>query len=286
MWFVLALGTAVFWTAQSAASKRVSENIHADIVTWAAFFFAYPLYVCFLLANGIPEVKPEFWLFTLASVATNLLALPMLFRSLQVGELSIVLPLATLTPMFALGTEYFMLGVVPTGQSVLGVALIVFGAYALNAGDIRKGLFAPFKMLVRDRGARLMMGASALWAVGAVADRGAVMAASPGFYLVSFCTIFMTVFFIWVRHTQPADLRLFHKRPLKFVWVGVFGAGMATCQMLALNLATAAEVTSVKRISALLGVLTGGLMFKEAGYKPRIFAACLMVIGAAVLAVQ
>jgi uncharacterized membrane protein len=154
MWFLLSLGTAVFFATQSALAKGAGQKFHPDVVAWAAFLYAIPVYVIFLATREIPVVQPAFWLWMPLSLGTNLVAIPLFFRALHEGELSIVLPLNMLTPLFALLTEYLLLGDVPSAPAFAGIALIVLGAYLLHAGSLRQGVFTPFRLLARDKGAR------------------------------------------------------------------------------------------------------------------------------------
>jgi drug/metabolite transporter (DMT)-like permease len=284
MWFLLALGTAVFFATQSAFAKRAGTRFHPDVVAWAAFLYSIPVYAVFFATQGMPEVQPAFWLWMPLSLVTNLVAMPLFFRALHEGELSVVLPLNMLTPLFALLTEYLFLGDVPSPLAFAGIALIVMGAYLLHAGSIRQGVLTPFKLLLKDKGARLMMGATAIWSISAVADRGAVLASSAAFYTIVFAPIFTLVFLPWLLWRRRAELRRSLARPLSLVPVGVFGALMAICQMSALKLALATMVISVKRLAGLFGVLLGGIFFKEKGVGVRLVAAGIMVGGTVLLA--
>ena len=61
MGFVLALGSALFFALQSAFGKRAGQEVHPNLVAWAAFAFALPFYVGALLVDGLPTVEPVFW---------------------------------------------------------------------------------------------------------------------------------------------------------------------------------------------------------------------------------
>ena len=280
MWFLLAMGSALFFAAQSTAAKRISDELHPDVTTWGAFVFAVPLYLAVLAWDGLPEVQPAFWWFAGTSVAVNLVALPLFFRSLAITDLSLALPLASLSPLFALGTEYLLLGEVPSPLVIPGVAAIVVGAWVLQVDRARGGLLAPLLALGRDRGARGMLIVAALWSVAAVADRGAVLASSPSFYNVVFDLSFLAVFMpflLWKRRPLMRGLRRY---PFLLVMVGVLGGVMALSQMAAVQIAPAANVIAIKRLAALIGVLVGWLVFKERGIAGRLGGASLMVGGA------
>jgi drug/metabolite transporter (DMT)-like permease len=280
MWFLFAMGSALFFAAQSTAAKRVSDELHPDVTTWGAFVFAVPIYLVALALDGIPEVRPAFWWFTGMSVGVNLVALPLFFRSLARTDLSLALPLASLSPLFALGTEYALLGEVPSPLVIPGVTAIVVGAWVLQVDKARGGLLAPLVALGQDQGARGMLIVAALWSVAAVADRGAVLASSPAFYNTVFDLSFLAAFMpfvLWRGRPLAAGLRRY---PVLLVMVGVLGAAMALFQMAAIEIAPAANVIAIKRLAALIGVLVGWLVFHERGIGGRLGGASLMVGGA------
>jgi drug/metabolite transporter (DMT)-like permease len=284
MWFPLALGSAFFFALQSAAGKRLGQTIHGDVVAWLAFVAAAPIYLFALWLHGLPSVQGDFLMWLATSMAINLFAIPLYFRALARGELSIVLPLASLSPLFALGTEYLMLGEVPTANGAVGVPLIVLGAYLLHGNSLRQGLIEPLRRLFADPGARMAIATAALWSVTAVADRGAVLASSPAYYLSVFSVCYTAAFLPWLFWRRQASLRLAAKRPAVSASVGLAGAGMALCQMTALGLASAAVVIAVKRLAALFGIVMGGMWFQEQHLWTRAIAGGFMVAGAVVLA--
>jgi drug/metabolite transporter (DMT)-like permease len=283
MWFVLALGTAVFFAAQSATVKRLGDRYHPDVIVCAAYVISAPVFIVILLFSGIPEIQPGFWKWLALSLSLNLVAIPMFFRALERGQLSVVLPLVTLTPLFSLVTEKLLMGENPTGLGFLGIFLIVMGAYLINASDIRHGLLAPIKALARDEGARLTLVTAVLWSVCAVADRGAVLTSSPQFYQAAFTVIFSVLMLVYLLITDRPGLTTFISNPAPLLLVALFGIGLYICQMAALEQALAALVISVKRLAALFGVLLGSLLFKEQNLSIRLTAALIMVTGTVLL---
>ncbi len=284
MWFVLALGSALFFALQSAAAKQHGVRVHGDVVAWTAFAFALPAYAVALLLVGVPDVEPGFWGWLLTSFGLNLVAMPLYFGALASGSLSIVLPLASLSPLFALGTEYLLLGEVPAPLAWVGVPLLVAGSYLLHAPSLRHGPLEPLRRLLADPAARKAIATAALWSVTAVADRGAVLRSSPTFYLAVFSLSYTVVLLPWLLLRRRAALSTALRHPLLSASVGLSGATMALCQMSALAIAPAALVIAVKRLAGLFGVLFGGLWFRETEMAVRLGAALLMVAGAGILA--
>ena len=61
--------------------------------------------------------------------------------------------------------------------------------------------------------------------------------------------------------------------------MGLFGAIAVLFQMRALELTLVAKVISVKRISTILTVIWGFLIFKEKNFRERILGAAIMIVG-------
>lgn len=68
-----------------------------------------------------------------------------------------------------------------------------------------------------------------------------------------------------------------HLRPLAFV--GLAAAATVLFHMLAINLALVAYVISIKRLSVLISVVFGFLIFREHGIRERLLGATVMISG-------
>ena len=67
-------------------------------MAWSVATFVTPVLLVALLLNGIPEVQPAFYFPFVMTVILNTMGLLCYFRALSYGELSLVLPLLSLTP--------------------------------------------------------------------------------------------------------------------------------------------------------------------------------------------
>lgn len=65
--------------------------------------------------------------------------------------------------------------------------------------------------------------------------------------------------------------------------IGLLSGTGLVCQMTAVSLTLVAYVISIKRISAIFGVIFGYLIFKEKGIKERLLGAIIMVLGVAII---
>ena len=74
-----------------------------------------------------------------------------------------------------------------------------------------------------------------------------------------------------------------HKNLKNYLATGFCKTIGISCQMLAINLTLVAYVISIKRLSAVMTVLFGYLIFKERGIRERLMGAVIMVGGVLII---
>src|SRR5690606_246972 len=107
----------------------------------------------------------------LASSLIQLTVILLYFKAIKRSELSVTVPLITLTPLFMLLTSPIMIGEFLSALGVLGIVLIVVGTYISNLSPETKNFFAPFVSLVRNQGSRYMLIVAFLWSITANIDK-------------------------------------------------------------------------------------------------------------------
>lgn len=237
-----------------------------------------------LLLEGIPEVRPAFWsslvLSGLLLCATNVLYV----QALRASDLSLTAPLLTFTPLFMLVTSPLMLGEFPGPGGLMGMLLIVAGSYVLNLQAVRRGIFAPFLALASQPGSRCMLGVAFLWSVTANYDKIGIQASSVALWLAAlngFVTLGLAGPALW---RSRGRIRLGRREAAKMVAAGGIEALSQILQMTALTMTLAPYVISVKRFSAVTGVLLAWLILKERGVAGRLAGAAIMAAGVCLVA--
>src|SRR3954470_15116215 len=103
MWVVFSLGVAFLSAFREAVSKRLlHREIHPFFLGGAQFMVAALVLLCGLAYTGLPQLGEGFSFAVIASVVLNIGASLLLFRALSLGELSLVAPLLTLSPVFTI----------------------------------------------------------------------------------------------------------------------------------------------------------------------------------------
>lgn len=279
MWILLALLCSLFNALQGAHGKRILGHIDPYVVTWAMFPYALPLLILALWAAGLPSVKPSFWPALAVTLAVNLLAFTLYVRAIKLSPLSLTFPFLAFTPLFLVVTGSIALGELPDTLGIVGIVLIVVGAYVLNLDRLREGFLGPVRSIARERGSLLMLIVAALWAISATADKVALLNSSPFFFLVIFHLLFPVLYFPILRVKAIGRTRQLLSEAPALLAFAFLGALMLLFQMPAIRLTLVSYVIAIKRAGMIFSILLGYFFFGERQLKVRLAGASLMVAG-------
>jgi uncharacterized membrane protein len=279
MWLFLCLLTAFFTSLSDIFGRKIMDKVDVYIVAWGWPFFSLPFLYVFLLAEKQAAVKPFFWVALAASGLILSYSSVLYLKAIKASDLSVTMPMLTFTPLFMLITSPLILGEFPRPLGLLGILLIVTGAYLLNFQDRRQGIFAPFKSLIKEKGPRYMLIVALLFSVGANIDKVGVQNSSPLQWVAAVNSLTAVVLmFIMFRKTRDVGGQV--KAGWRFlVLMGLCSAVAYVLQMQALQLTLVPYVIAVKRMSVFMTALFGFWILKEKGIKERLSGAFLMIAG-------
>jgi uncharacterized membrane protein len=281
-WLLFALLTAFFESLKDITSKRTLRLANEHIVAWAWMALPVPFLLPVVLLQGIPPLGDQFWVALISSGIANTLSLTLYLRAIRVSDLSLTIPMIAFTPLFLLATSPLIVGEFPSGAGVVGILLIVVGSYVLNIKERGKGWAAPYKALLREEGPRLMLVVAFIWSINANIDKVGVLNSAPIFWITAadaMSALFLTPIMLW----QTKDRSDLSQNLSPLLLIGFFGAMVGMTQMTALSMTLVAYVISVKRLSILMSVLSGYLIFKEQGVRERLIGGGVMLTGVVVI---
>jgi drug/metabolite transporter (DMT)-like permease len=284
-WIMLAGLSALFESFKDVASKRSLPLIDVYLISWALFALTLPVLAGYWILGKIPPLGSAFLIVLLLSGTLNAIAVVLYIQALGRSDLSLTVPILTLTPLFMLGTSPFLIQEYPTGIDAIGVLLIAIGAYVLNLRASHQGYLAPFRAIVSQPGPRLMLMVAFIWSFTANFDKIGVVNSSPSFWVISLFS-FVAIALIPVvllKSKQPFQ-QIRHHYPVLLL-IGGFSTLGVLFQMQAIQLTHVTQVIAVKRMSALFGVIWGHLLFKEKGLRERAAGTILMMIGVFVITI-
>jgi len=288
MWAILALGAALLTSFNPILYKRILKDIDPLTVVWVVNLLGLPLLGIFTwkLTLRLPDLDWAFAFAVLASAGLNVIAHLANTKALQGEDASLVTPLLTLSPAFTLLVAALVLGERPSSSGLVGVGLVLIGAYWLNR-SAGTDWSAPIKSLALKPGVLLVLLAGLLWAITPVFEKTAIQHTDPqNPRLAAFATETMLVLLL----TFPAlsnGRRSLGK--LVIHWRELLLAGLisGTAPILgysAFSLGLVGYVTTLFKLSTVLTVLWAAWLLKEGGFAKRLPASLVMIVGAVLIA--
>lgn len=283
-WFVLSLLSAFLLASGDAAAKRFLQGYAAREMTIVYSVFTALCLLPWLLVLPWPTLPPAFWGWIVLLVPFEILGMLLYLAAIRDSPLALTVPYLAFTPAFMLITGFVVLGERVSGQGLLGILLIVIGAYSLNAQHWREGgWLAPLRAIARERGSRYMLGASAVYSLTAVMGKAAMQHVPPVFFGPFYFLVLGIITPLALGIDRPARLKALWRRPAAHLLIGALASVMVITHFLALAQIEAAYMIAVKRSSLLFGIVYGALLFRESHLRQHLAAGTLMVAGVALL---
>lgn len=283
---LLVISCSLAWAGCDLSRKLLAGKIRPMPLVVLVALAAVPIFLAWLLVDGVPAVRLSYWPPALASVALNIAANLAFFGTLRNSALSIAIPLLSLTPVFTTLLAIPLLQQQPTGLQGLGILLVVAGAFALGLPE--DGPLSPaaaWRAWRSDRSALWMLFVALLWSLTVPLDKLAMERASgPLHGLVLNAGVGGVVALMLVARRQTGELADVRRAPLVFLFGVVVSALALGLQLLAIQKIWVGLVETLKRgIGNGMAVVLGYLVFREAVTVRKLAAVGLMVVGVALI---
>lgn len=294
MWILFALIAAVLDTGRMAINTNLSKIYDSDSIYFFMYVYSLPVLavLAFFTYKDVPLGDVNFLVPAAINTITFALGTYLLIEANKRCDLSIVAPIIALTPIFIVIFEGIFLETFPKPYGFIGIFLIVAGGYILNFSKIRDGgIFAPLKSLLKKNAGLIPFITAVVFAVCATSGKASLKYCDPFSFPVFMVTsgfvvgmIYLFVFRPLFGHWTKIDTRLI-KKPFLPVLQGTMYVLMLFSETQAFKMILASYVIAIKRTSALFGVGTGYLIFKDKNIRERALGAFIMVAGVAILSI-
>ena len=284
MWVIFALGAALLASFNPIINKRLLADTDVSVVAWAGQAFGLPLLALNLVLffGPLPRVDSWFFIGILSSAILNALAHLAATQALKEGEASLVAPLFVLSPAFTLLVSSVMLREIPAPVPLVGVGLVIVGAYLLALPSWREAL-APLRAVVHQRALWPALGASLLWGLTPVFEKTAIQHTFPenptaaAFGALLALALMLFPIMRWRAHHPVAQIRA---RMRGFVALGVIGGTAPLLGYAAFSLGLVGYVSALFKMSSVFALLWAYLFLREKDVPRRLPGAAIMMIGA------
>ena len=283
LWLVLSLLTAIVAATQDACAKKFFSHLSHYEMTSYPMFYAIPMFLTALFFIDVPSLDKEFYINFIIGIPLNGFCFLFYNKAIKISPLSLTVPYLAFTPTFIIGTGYLFLNEVPNIYGILGIFTTCIGGYILNIDINNYGFFEPFKAIFKETGSWIMLVLSFLFSFAAVIGKVAILHSSPLFFSVSFFLSLNLFVIITFFLTGKIQLKTFAKMPVAGLFTGLFYFVHVICHGYAIVLTKAAYMISVKRLSILISIIYGGIIFNEKNIAIRFCGGLLMLSGAVLI---
>ena len=177
-WLFITLLSAFCLASADAVTKKYLSDYRADALVVIRFTMPGILVLPLLIYTGIPKLELAFWGWVALVIPLEIVAMTLYSQAIRDTSLALTLPYFAFTPVFNILPGYLILGEQVALMGVMGILLVVAGAWLLNVEHAKGGdyfdVIAPFKAIVRERGSRLMLMAAMIYSVAAVIGKAAL----------------------------------------------------------------------------------------------------------------
>lgn len=276
--YLFALLTCIFFGLLGTYGKILTKHYSPAIIAWANFTLAFPFVLVIAIFNGFPGVQWfDFIWATLLSFLVNLFAYYLFFRALSLSTISRTMPFTAFTPLFLIPIGFVILGEIPTIRGVIGIILIIFGAYGIHLDS--KDLVSPFRSLISDKGTRLMLFVALIWAVSASVEKVAVLNSSAAFYGVIINVMLSLSYLPYVLFRERKNFRRFSVDTKSFAVLMLIAGPLVFFQFSAYQYLLASYVIAFKRAGVIVSVLLGYLILNERKVIKNLLFTIFMICG-------
>ena len=279
MWLLFALLNPVADAFRSVFAKKASEDYNPFIIAWANNFIPVIIFFPFLFFIDI-QINTKFVLGFTGTWLINIVTTILYMKAIKEGDISVVMPMLSFTPVFLLVTSPLIVGEFPNKYGVAGVLLVVAGSYILHS-ESKDDFWAPFKSIITQKGTRLMLLVAFLFSFSSNFDKVAIQNSSVMQHIV-FANIFLFTSFTVINIFKKNNLKLKEgneKGRKNLLMISLFTASMFVFHLFAISMTFVVYVIALKRLSGLISVVLGKIFFNERNIKSRLTGAFVMSIG-------
>lgn len=284
---------ALAWSSFDLVRKLLLDTIDPVPLVFLLAGFQTPLFALWNGATGGPWVPEEGYLVpALLSVALNIVSNVLFISAIKVSPLSLTIPLLSFTPVFTTVLAVPMLGEIPGPWELVGIVLVVIGAFALHVtpgsgvgSGSAPGLGEVFRAFLRERGSVMMAAVALMWSITPPLDKLAVGTSSSAFHgMVLSGGVAAGLGLLLAAQGGLGRVRAARRRPKLMIGALAASAIALAFQLVAIRIAFVSLVETVKRgLGNGAAVALGTWVFDESVGRWQWLAVVLMGAGVALI---
>lgn len=280
---LIVLASSVCWAGVDTGRKMLAGRIRPVPLIVLLTLASVPPFGVWLVHEGIPEIGPGYWLPAVTSLALNVFSNLAFVHALRLSPLSVTVPLLSLTPVFTALLGIPLLGERPAPLQLVGILLVVAGAFALHWP-----VWGPVRATSRggdQRGALLVVAVAFCWSLTIPLDKLAVESSNAPFHATALCAgIGLVVLAILAAQRRLGELADVGRARGAFA-LTLGGSVLALAlQYIAFRFVWVSLIETVKRsVGNLSALVMGRVLFGEPVTPRKVVALLLMAAGVALV---
>jgi len=277
---LICIVSAFFWAAFDLTRKLTLEKISSInlllifTITQLIIFLIWLFFEDFSI-NLIPYLLPGITL-----IIIGLFSALLFLKAIKQSDLSLTIPLLSLSPMFSSLFSFFFLNEQLSNIQYLGIFLIILGTLILYSKKLTiYEIIKSFKIILKNSSAKLMVLVSIIWSLTPVLDKICLKNSSVNIhgFIQSLGMITLLIFLFKKDKVQTENT----KKNWRIIFLTVFIGSTATIlQFYAILTNYVPIMESIKRsIGQLSSVFLGKIFFNEEVNKPKVVGVIALSIG-------
>ena len=272
--------SAFFWAAFDLTRKLSLQKINS-VNLLLIFTLAQTLIFGSWVFYEVPFLNLKSYIFPgLILILISLFSALLFLKAIKQSELSLTIPLLSLSPLFSSLFSFFFLNEKLSYFQYIGVFLIIFGTLVLYSKNIALSeILKSFKILITNRSARLMIIVSLIWSLTPVLDKLCLQKSSINIHglIQSFGLVILLIFLLKKEKYEFFSL----KKNWGLILITILTGIIATVlQFYAILFNYVPIMETIKRsIGQLSSVFFGKVFFEEKITKPKVLGVLILSFG-------
>jgi len=267
------------FSASDYFRKIALDNLEAKILLLVFVCGQIPLLGLWFILSNNDNINIYYWPLGILAGAMGLIANLLFLKSLKVSQISKVIPILGIIPVFSSISSFIIIGETLNLLQVLGITLSCLALIIIYSPSGMSPFFG-FKAFIHDRGALLMTAVAIIWSILAPIDKLCIQYSSSATHgLIQ--TIFITLaLLIYINISKNELLPPMNKILLRPALLASLTAGIAYgAQLMAYEMTLVSFVELYKRIIGIIGALMVGKFFlSEKITKEKLFGIVIIII--------
>ena len=273
--------SAFFWAAFDLTRKLTLEKINSINLLLIFTLAQCLLFSIWLFYDDFSiDLKP-YLLPGLILIFIGLLSAILFLKAIKQSDLSLTIPLLSLSPMFSSIFSLFFLNEKLSNIQYSGVCLIILGTLVLYSKKLSLNeILKSFKIIFNNNSAKLMIIVSIIWSLTPVLDKLCLKNSSINIHglIQSFGMVIALAFLL--KKNSKAEIRSIKKNWQIILLTISMGTIATILQFYAILSSYVPIMESIKRsVGQLSSVFLGKLFFNEEVTKPKVMGVIILSIG-------